>query len=152
MCFVYKLNVTTMLWMFWVFWISPSGHSSGFWHVGLLLFFTTLLVQNNRKHPLPTPFAPKKMQTWTLTQEMEMPVPNSLSFKPHAAKLGQLTGLRFRCCVWPPPFPQCFPWQLKLKKKNSYYPFAPHQRNEQSSAPRHEGVLWKENDLIHFPM
>lgn len=75
-----------------------------------------------KQQKTPTPFAPKKMQTWTLTQEMEMPVPNSLSFKPHAAKLGQLTGLRFRCCVWPPPFPQCFPWQLKLKKKKFILP------------------------------
>lgn len=55
------------------------------------------------------------------------------------------------CSVLPLSFCSFFPmagWQLNLKK--GYNPFASHQSSEWWSAPRHERVFWKENDLIHF--
>lgn len=36
-------------------------------------------------------------------------------------------------------------------QKKWYNSFASHQSNDRSSALRHEGALWKENDLIRFP-
>lgn len=65
----------------------------------------------------------------------------------------QLTDVGLRYSV----SPLSFSYYFFLRQPDSqtstklYNSCASHQSNEQSSAPRHEGVLWKENDLIHFP-